>query len=362
MTNRQGSSTAAPSYYTVLRGTRVASFLSCSAAGRLGISVVPLSIILMVANGQNSFAAAGLCGGSFAVTAAVLSPARARLVDTKGTALALGLLTVPFLFALAAVTLSAPGPLPFTLTASAFVGAFIPPIGASTKAQLSTTFLASVDVQRAYAVDTVVDISVLMAGPVIAGSLIGLTSPPFTITAAATLVVAGCIGMRIRELSPAAPARARQHERALTWRVTVFRPAVAWPLVWSMIGAGAALGAIEIAVPAFATTQGSPAASGAILGLFFGVSALSSLVYGSRHWTISVARRHRAAVLALAVASLPLSLSYDLASLAILILLPGVFFGPALMSAYLMAEESTPGAQRAEAIAWSRPRTMLAPP
>jgi len=198
MTSRRRSRTTEANYLKVLRRPRVSSFLGCSAAGRLGISIVPLSIILMVAAEQNSYAAAGLCGGSFALTGAVLSPARARLVDKKGTAVALALLATPFLLALAALPLSAARPLGFILAVSDLVGAFTPPIGAATKSQLSTTFHAPVDMQRALSVDTVVDIGVLTAGPMIAGFLVGFASPTFAIAAAATLVAAGCIGMKFR--------------------------------------------------------------------------------------------------------------------------------------------------------------------
>lgn len=348
---RQPSGSADTNYLKILLRPRVGLFVGSSAVGRLGISVVPLSIILLVAAEQKSFASAGLCGGLFALTSAVLAPARARAVDQKGTAIVLGLLTPPFLLALVGVILSAAQPLPLTLTASAVVGALTPPIGAATKAQLSATFLASGDVQRAYAVDTVVDIGVLTAGPMVAGVLIGFSSTPFAIAIAAILVMAGCIGMVIRELSPTS-ARANLPKTGAVARTAWLRPATSWTLILSMVSTGSALGAIEIGVPAFANVQGNPAAAGLILGMFFGMSALSSLVYGSRHWTTSLTGRYRVAVVALALASLPLLMSQNLASLALLILLPGLFFGPALISAYLIAQEATPGNRQAEANAW----------
>lgn len=352
MTSRQRPGAAESNYLTVLRRPRVSSFVGFSAAGRLGISIVPLSIILMVAAEQNSYAAAGLCGGSFALTGAVLSPARARLVDEKGTAVALALLASPFVLALAAFTLSAARPLGFTLAISALVGAFTPPIGAATKSQLSTTFHAPVQMQRAFAVDTVVDIGVLTAGPMIAGFLVSFASPTFALAAAATLVTAGCIGMKFRELSHAAAPPTTRQTTGRTWWFAGLQPPISWALVFSMVGVGAALGTFEIAVPAFANAEGNPAAAGVILGLFFGASALASLAYGARHWTMPAASRYRAAVLALGIASLPLLLAQDLVTLALLVLLPGASFGPALISAYLIAQESSPIARRAEANAW----------
>ncbi|MFB6633023.1 MFS transporter, partial [Streptomyces sp. NPDC056362] len=74
----------APTYAAVLRAPYARRTFAAGLLGRLSNGTAPLSLILSVKDGTGSYAVAGSVMAAYGLTAVLLSPARAALVDRFG--------------------------------------------------------------------------------------------------------------------------------------------------------------------------------------------------------------------------------------------------------------------------------------
>jgi len=313
--------------------------------------MAPFSLILLVADRAESFSLAGIGGGAFAATSAALGPLRASLVDRVGLRLALVPLGCGFCLGLALIAvLSDLDSLPLVI-ACGVVGALTPPLGVATKSQFIERFPAPPQLQLSLSLDTLGDIAVLIAGPAATGALISLWSPAGSLSAAALLVATGVIGV-IGATAVAISGETKQlvsvdHTGGRLLGIESVRRTV-----FSMLGVGASVGVLQIAVPALAAEHDRPADSGFILSMFFAASALGILLHGRHNWRWPLVQRYLMLAWALAMTMLPLALIGAVPLLAFAVLGPGLFFGPAMTCAFMIAQGAVPPQQRTTAMAW----------
>ncbi len=351
MSGRRDS--AGTGYGALLRAPGLPALAALSGLGRLGLSATSLTLILSIARRTGSFAAAGEGTAAYALASASLAPARGWLADRYSTALTVGLLGTACGLALIAIVPARNFGLAGLAIICAASGAATPPLGAITKARLAMTFQSDDHLrQLALSFDTVIDIAALVAGPSLAGLIVAATSADAALAASAALILVGSIGTAVTPqirlhrraaLVPAAPARRQRY---------VLSQPVLRQTVIAMCGAGAAIGAVEVIVPALATSQHAPGESGAVLAVLFGASSLSGLLYGKIRWTTALTCRYRALTICLTVSLIPLTLAHSIPAMAILITLPGLAFGPALISAFLLAQQSSSVDKRSQTNSW----------
>jgi predicted MFS family arabinose efflux permease len=104
-----------------------------------------------------------------------------------------------------------------------------------------------------------------------------------------------------------------------------------------MVAIGAALGAVDISAPAFATQHGQPGLAGVlVVACSFG-SLLGGLAYGARSWNSPTTHRLLGCVAAFAATLALPALAPSTAAIAVGLLIAGGPLGASLTTAYLLA-------------------------
>ncbi|MBF4624895.1 MFS transporter [Clavibacter sp. VKM Ac-2872] len=339
--------------------------------GRLSFAMVALALLLLVQARTGSFAAAGLATGAFGLANVLASPARARLVDARGqrpvlvalaVAHALGLVGV-----LAAVRIGAP--VGVVVAAAALAGLPMPPLGAAMRVVWAALVPDARMRTRAYSLDAVGEEVVFTVGPLLVAALVAVADPEVAVLASAAASVLGTLGMTSSRLSRAQGARvaplpeARADGGRARRRTTdPLRQPLLIPLLVTLLGVGAVLGSVEVAVAALAERAGSTALAGPLLAAFAAGSAVGGLAYGSRAWRaparirlVVLVAAMLAATALLAVVAARVADAPDVIGLLLLAvgLVPvGLFLAPAMVTGYLLADAQTAPSVRTEASAW----------
>jgi MFS family permease len=342
------------SYQAVLRTPYASRVFGAALLGRLAYGVAPLSLVLALTGATGSYAVAGGVMALFALTVSVLAPVRAGLIDKYGPRRALPPMAVTFALVLACLAAGtwrpgAPGPLLGALAMAA--GVCAPPLGPVMRTVWSELLGDPALLRRGYSLDTVAEELLFVAGPLLAGLVAGLATPPCGVAVSAGLVLAGTFAFvsapPVRALggSPARTTAAGPRRRARSGA------GVAQPVA-AALGIGAYLGSVELLMVAFARQHDHVAAVAWCGASLSAGSAVGGLVYGALPWRISGRARLPALVTVPALA-LPLAgLSPNVQVLAVVVGATGLFVSPALATAYLIADESAAPGTRTRAGAW----------
>ncbi|MWJ87067.1 MFS transporter, partial [Clavibacter michiganensis subsp. michiganensis] len=242
--------------------------------GRLSFAMVALALLLLVQARTGSFAAAGLATGAFGLANVLASPVRARLVDAHGqrpvlvalaVAHALGLVGV-----LAVVRIGAP--VGVVVVTAALAGLAMPPLGAAMRVVWAALVPDARMRTRAYSLDAVGEEVVFTVGPLVVAALVAVADPEVAVLASAAASVTGTLGMTSSRLSRAQGARPAPPEgrptadgRARRRSADPLRQPLVIPLLVTLLGVGAVLGSVEVAVAALAERAGSTALAGPLL-------------------------------------------------------------------------------------------------
>ncbi|MFD9128256.1 MFS transporter, partial [Kitasatospora sp. NPDC059571] len=163
-------------YRAVLALPRARLPFAAALVARLSYGVLPLPLLLALRDGTGSYAAAGAATGLFGLAAALLGPARARLVERRPGALTA--LTACYALLLAALaTGSAAGLAPWAAVALALLaGAFPPPVGPLMRTLWGELADGEEQRQRALSLDTVAESTVFALGPLLGGLMVAASS------------------------------------------------------------------------------------------------------------------------------------------------------------------------------------------
>jgi len=346
--------------------------------GRLSFAMVALALLLLVQGRTGSFAAAGLATGAFGLANVLASPVRARLVDARGqrpvlVALALAH-AVGLVGLLAVVRIGAP--VGIVVAAAALAGLALPPLGAAMRVVWASLVPNPRRRTRAYSLDAVSEEVVFTVGPLIVAALVAVADAEAAVLASAAATVLGTVGMTSSRLSRAQGARQAAEHAALDApaagprgrRPLRLRPAdplrqpLVVPLLVALVGVGAVLGSVEVAVAALAERTGGQALAGPLLAAFAAGSAVGGLAYGARAWrwparirlpALAAGMLAATGVLAAVAAGVPAGADpLALVAVAVALVPVGLFLAPAMVTGYLLADERTAPEVRTEASAW----------
>jgi MFS family permease len=317
-------------------------------AGRLPSAMVPLALLLMVQQQTGSYAVAGLASATLGIASAVMAPVLGRLADRRGPR--------PILFAQAAAY-----PLLLALLIAVVLGnAYdVVVIGAAALAGMSTPLVSGtvralwsrVDVRvrpTAYALDATATELVFVVGPSLVAALAVFVSAAAAVAAAAGLGAAGALGV-------ATSAPIRSYVPVVGARASLFSTVLAAGMPRLLLS-GAALmlgfGALEVAIPAFADSVGSPGLSGLLLALWALGSVAGGLWFGARVLSTSLPRQYRLLLLGVTIGLAPLAWISSPWALGVLLFLGGTAIAPTLTVQNTLVGSMAPVHATTEAFTW----------
>lgn len=254
-----------------------------SMLGRFQVGMLPIALILYAVEVTDSFAIAGAATGAMALTSALFSPLKGRLIDSNGFAkILLPLMTIHT----GAFVLILLLPTPVMLvTGSAILGASRSNITTYMRVVWRKIHYDNAELQAASAsFEAAIAPFVFLAGPPLVGIVVSLTGDAawgIIITALSTLVgtVAFALHHHTRAVVPTPIRGASSHLMKGLWLVII-----------AGLFNSLAFGAIEIAIPAICAQQGDAHAAGFVLGAFFLGGGLGGLLWGLRPQSSAHAR------------------------------------------------------------------------
>ncbi|WP_155123637.1 MULTISPECIES: MFS transporter [unclassified Actinoplanes] len=327
---------------TLLRAPHVRRLLTASQVGRLPMASAPLALLLF-ARESHSLALAGLVVGAYTAGMAVSAPILARIVDRWrqppvlwGSALLSGAG-----FLLVAAGGHATGA---TMAGALLGGLGTPPLEACLRALWPDLVEADV-VAAAYTLDIAVQEVIYVTGPLVTLLAVAVAGPPAGLVAAALLQLAGVA------LFASTPV-------VRTWRGVAAVRHWAGPLrvgrfvliLLGVVGAGAAIGSLPVAVTGYAEAAGNRSLSGWLLA----AEAAGALTGGLLYMRARPGGRSRLPLVTagLAAGFLPLLLMPGPAAMAVLLAVAGLSLPPVLTAVFLTADRLTPAGTAVEAFAW----------
>ena len=128
-------------------------------------------------------------------------------------------------------------------------------------------------------------------------------------------------------------------------------------LVMTMFPVGFAIGAVEVAVPAFSHDQSQTELAGVLLATWSIGSAVGGFVYGARERRSPLPLAHLRLTLLFPLGLLPMLLAPSMAAMALLLIPAGLFIAPIIATRNELASQAAPAGTKTEALTW--PLTAL---
>ena len=222
------------------------------------------------------------------------------------------------------------------------VSASAPPLFASGRSLWPHAVDATL-VRRGYALTSLVADVGQVAGPALAGLLFALAGWPALLVCAVTAVASAALIARGPD-APASRARPQPMPKLRQSRALV-------GLLLIAVAFGAAIGLVQVAVPTVVDEWGADWLAGPVLAAFALGSVAGAIWFGSRNWRRPVLERFLLCALALGLLIAPVALATNTATLAALLVVAGLAYGPLTVSIFESLDVLAPGGG-AEALTW----------
>lgn len=344
-------------YLRILRVPHMKPLFGAMLLARLPIGINALATVLFLREQTGSFAVAGTATGGLALGTALGAPFAARLVDRSGRGVLL-LLAAGHASGLAGLlALGYAGAPTVALTAdTVLTGMLLPPVSSVLRAIYARMLAGDAEaVRAAFALDSVLTETIFIAGPLLIAALVALTGPAAALGVSAAAVLTGAtlfLATWRRSEPDGGPRAVRSASRLGALRAPGIRT-----LLLSMLPAGFGFGALEVALPAFASDHGRPEWSGLLIAIWSIASATGGLVYGARSGGREIAHMHVLVAVLLPLSFVPLVLAGSLVSMALLVVPAGLLVAPLIASRNELAGVVAPPGSQTEAYTW--PLTAL---
>ncbi|MFL5894272.1 MAG: MFS transporter [Thermoleophilaceae bacterium] len=345
-------------YGALMRTPRMARLYLAAIFARLPIGINGIALVLFLRAEGASFGVAGAAAGALALGAAVGAPVAARLIDRYGVRVMLVLAGAHAggLAVLIALGL-ADAPAPAIVAAAWLTGCALPPISSVLRAGYPRLLSGRADlVQSAFALDSVLTEIIFIGGPLLTALLVWLVSAGAALAASALSVVGGTIWF-LASLPHGAVAEARRREGGgRDWAGALRSPGMR-TLVVAMLPVGFAFGAIEVALPAFAYSEGNRHLAGVLIAIWALGSAAGGFVYGARPRRRELAHLHLIVAALLPAVFALLALATSPLVMALLLIPAGLPIAPLIATRNELAGRVAPPGSETEAYTW--PLTAL---
>jgi MFS family permease len=342
-------------YLDILRHGRVGVLLLTALVARLPIGINGLAVVLFLREETGSFSVAGAVAGGLALGTAAGAPLIGRLVDRLGmkVLVPLGLGNAATLLVLVALG-SAAAPAAALVAVAVATGTLFPPLGSVVRARFPELLRDAPHlVTPAYALDSVLLELGFVIGPLLTAVLVAAFEPRAALLFSAGAVVVGTVAFVL-----ASPAVGERTGATLATRPLgpLTEPGIR-TLVATMFPVGVAIGALEVALPAFSREEGAPELAGVLLAVWAVGSAAGGFVYGLRPRRSPVAALHLRLTVLLPLAFVPVLAGGSIALMALLLLPAGMLIAPIIATRNELATAAAPPGTATEALTW--PLTAL---
>jgi MFS family permease len=342
-------------YRALFSAPGVRRLLVSSIVGRLPVGMFSLAILLFVHGRTGSFLAAGLAVGAFSMAGALIGPLLGGLVDRHGQTPVLLPAAACQAALLVALVLVVQGgaPVASIVALAGLAGSALPPTAGCVRA-LWAEVAHGEALETAYALDATTQETIWTLGPLLVGVTAGFASPAAAVLLCAALTLCGTGYFATSTISrgwrAATLKRARRSALSAGPNLRV--------LLYTVVLAGAVIGAVEVGLPALAAQQGARWSAGPLLALFSLGSMTGGLIYSARSWSLPVARRYTAMLVAMAAAVAPLAVVHVLAAAFGLSVLAGLALAPMISCQFSLVGALAPEGTVTEAFTWHRAATV----
>ena len=310
--------------------------------------MVGIGIITMLAQLHGSYWLAGAVAATFALAMALLAPQISRWVDRYGQRRVLPGVTAIGVSALLALLLcSHYGAPDWTLFVFAALSGCIPSMPAMVRARWTELYRGSPKLHTAFSFESVLDeVSFIVGPPISVGLSVALFPQAGPLVAAILLAIGVTAFVLQRKTEPPVHPRNSEHGGS------VLRQGAVVILLLSLLGLGTIVGTVDVVSVAFAQHQGQPAAASIVLSMYALGSCVAGLVFGTLKLNMPLPRLFLLGALATAITMVPLMWADSIATLAIGMLVAGLFFAPTLITAMGLVENIVPPAKLTEGLTW----------
>jgi MFS family permease len=342
-------------YLRVLRHPRMAGLYAAALVARLPIGINGLAVVLFLREQTGSFSVPGAVAGGLALGVGIGAPFMSRFVDRYGPHLLLPLAVAHASGILALLGLgAADAPGLALIVVAILTGAAYPPSPSVLRARFPELLRSEPElVPSAYALDSVLlEITFVCAPLLVVLAIAALGAGAALVLSAVTVLVGVSVFVSLLpEEAPLAPYDA--HAGVLG----VLRAPGIRTLVITMVPVGFAIGALEVAVPAFSAEESRAELAGVLLATWSLGSAAGGLVYGARPRRSPLPLVHLRFTLLLPLAFAPLLIAPSMAVMALLLIPAGLLIAPIIATRNELASEAAPPGTKTEALTW--PLTAL---
>jgi MFS family permease len=338
-------------YLHLLRLPGAARFSIAAAIGRTPMAMFGLGSVLLLRATTGQYGLAGTIAGAGSIGYAVSAPRIARLADHVGQRRVLRPLVAIFAVASAVFVTCAElrAPVWVLFITGMLAGSSMPSLGSMVRARWSHLLAGSAALHSAFALESVADEMIFVAGPAVVTLLATKVLPAAGVLVSMVVCLAGTLlfAAQRRTEPPPDPAgtRPRGAHRSLPGRGLL-------TLLPCYLFLGMMFASIDLCTVDFAQIQGYKPVAGLILGTYALGSAIGGLWYGARTWQVPLERRFLW-TLALTVAGVgTFWVQPNLVTLDVSMLAAGLTISPTLIAGYALTERQAPEPRRTEAMTW----------
>lgn len=340
-------------YRTLLAVPHLGAVLFLSVLSRLHVTGTSLALTFLVAGWTGSYALSGLVIGALTVGIGVSGPWRGRLADRRSAPRVL--ITTCSLYAAGMLALAAlPGSAwPVAPVIALGIGLCAPPVGPVARAAYAR--LADAPTRSTvFAAEATLFELVVMAGPLLASTMIALAGPRAALVLIAALTLGSGLGfaaaLRRAGLGEPVPAQARAPS---TGRSVLTVPGLVPALLAAMLLA-AGFSSVTLSIVALGRGLGLPAVAGVLVAVWAVGSMIGGLIAGSRAGAPRYAPRVAglAAGVALLAAALPPLTNGSPVLVGAVLAVGGLAVSPAVAAGNQRLGDLAPEGRAAEVFGW----------
>ncbi|WP_194238891.1 MFS transporter, partial [Streptomyces spongiae] len=313
------------------------------------VAMAPIALLMVVRADGGSVRQAGLLAAAYGISAALGQPLWGRMLDRHGlTPTLVGTACASTgAFALLAVLDTVGYPTVAALLALA-AGVATPPAEAALRVLWQQVTASDAQLRAALSLDACAQEIVFIVGPLLVLGVDAVTDAQMPLAAAAVLGLAGTVLLATatptRHWQPAPPRR--------TDALGPLRAPGPRTLAIALLGAGVALGALNVVALALAEQHHAPALSTLMPAALAVGSLTGGLAYGRLRWPGAPPTHLRTTALGLLAGLLPLLLQPGPSIAVAVAILPGLFLAPLLVSVFSSLDDLAPRGTLGEASAW----------
>lgn len=340
-------------YAVILRKPGTARFSIAAAIARLPMAMVGLAIVLITEHSYSSYAAGGRVTAAYLVASAIAVPQIARLIDRFGQSRVMRPLVIANAVLIVALGAAIIGRLPeWTLWVLAIgVGATIGAFGALVRARWTYALDQPQDLHTAFSLESAVDEFIFVIGPTVATILVVQVWPLAGLLVPAAAAAIGGLwfcGQRSTE-PPVTYGTRNKHESARS----VLRSGGLIAMSTIFLFVGVVFGSVEVTTVAFAKESGREELAGVILAVFAVGSMVAGLLFGTRHFRMSLIRRLVISLAVLSAGMIAVLAASNLWQLTVVLLVTGFAIAPTMITGNSIIHQVVGSDQLTEGLAWA---------